>query len=575
MKVISMLKPYRLPFFIALFFLLAELAAELVQPLLIAKVIDEGIMQKDVHAIFFWGAIMMVVALFAFCGGIINSFFATHVSQSFGYDVRRALFTKIQFFSLANFNRYPTSSLITRSTNDVTQIQNTVYMTLRIMLRAPLFVMGGLVLALLVNVRLALFLVVAAPLSFFFLRWVMKKGNAVFRALQTGLDKVNGVMRENLSGIRIIKAFQRSTYERKRFSNVNEQLKDNTMKGLRLMEATTPVLLVIMNAAILCILWFGNLQIQAGSTQVGDLVAIINYSMRITAIFGLFSWIMMTFSRAKASSERINEVLGADVDLTEKEQKTAELPTASGSILFDNVSFSYPGSSKQVLSQFSFAVSNRETIAVMGATGAGKTSLFQLIPRLYEATNGNILVGGVDVKKLPPRILRKQIGFVPQDPLLFTGTVQENILWGKENATEEEVREACRRAQILETIDALPQGFQTKIGQKGVNLSGGQKQRLSIARALVRKPAILLLDDSTSALDLQTEHRLLEALREIHVTTLIITQKVATSKRADRILLLEDGKLLAQGSHDSLLQRSSLYKHICESQLGKELTQDV
>ncbi len=570
-KVLAFLKPYRIAVAIALSLMLTELAVELIQPLLMAKIIDEGILQNDLQEILKWGGIMLAASFAAFAAGVINSFYAAHVSQSFGFDVRKSLYDKVQSFSFANFNLFPTSSLITRMTNDITQLQNTVFMSLRIMMRAPLLIIGGLIMAFVVDVKLALILTAVAPFLFLFLFWVMGKGGALFKAVQEKLDSLNSVMQENLTGIRLIKAFVRRNHEVKRFTRTNEDLRDGTVKALRLMEVTMPVLLFIMNLSILGVLWFGSIQVNAGDVKVGEVVAIVNYATRITAAFSIFSWIIMAFSRARASANRVTEVLDTEVDLTDRQESHDRkgLTVSRGEIHFKDVSFKYPGTSEKVLDGISFIIHPGETVAIMGATGSGKTSLFQLIPRLYDVTGGRVEIDGRDVRELKMENLRRKIGFVPQEALLFTGSVKENISWGKEDAAMEEITEAAVNAQIHETIMKLPQGYETRVGQKGVNLSGGQKQRLSIARALVRKPKILLLDDSTSALDMKTEAKLLNSLKQYTCTTMIITQKISTAMEADRILLLEDGVLLAEGDHETLLKTSGLYKRIFQSQSGE------
>ncbi|MGM0779779.1 MAG: ABC transporter ATP-binding protein [Bacillota bacterium] len=571
-KVLAFLKPYRIAVAIALSLMLTELAVELIQPLLMAKIIDEGILKNDLQEILKWGGIMLAASFAAFAAGVINSFYAAHVSQSFGFDVRKSLYDKVQSFSFANFNLFPTSSLITRMTNDITQLQNTVFMSLRIMMRAPLLIIGGLIMAFVVDVKLALILSAVAPFLFLFLFWVMGKGGALFKAVQEKLDSVNSVMQENLTGIRLIKAFVRRNHEVKRFTRTNEDLRDGTVKALRLMEVTMPVLLFIMNLSVLGVLWFGSIQVNAGDVKVGEVVAIVNYATRITAAFSIFSWIIMAFSRARASANRVTEVLDTEVDLTDRQESHDRkgLTVSRGEIHFKDVSFKYPGTSEKVLDGISFIIHPGETVAIMGATGSGKTSLFQLIPRLYDVTGGRVEIDGRDVRELKMENLRRKIGFVPQEALLFTGSVKENISWGKEDAAMEEITEAAVNAQIHETIMKLPQGYETRVGQKGVNLSGGQKQRLSIARALVRKPKILLLDDSTSALDMKTEAKLLNSLKQYTCTTMIITQKISTAMEADRILLLEDGVLLAEGAHETLLKTSGLYKRIFQSQSGEE-----
>jgi ATP-binding cassette subfamily B protein len=556
---------------VALLLMLTELTVELLQPLFMAKIIDDGILQNDLNQVLYWGGILLALSFLSFVSGIVNSFYSAHVSQSFGFDIRSHLFQKVQAFSFANFNQYPTSSLITRLTNDVTQVQNVTFMSLRIMLRAPLLIIGGLVMSFLVNVKLALVLVAITPFLFIFLVWLMKKGGQLFKLVQERLDRVNGVMRENLAGIRLIKAFVRRNYEVERFDSATANLKDTTVRALRIMEITVPLLLFVMNLALILVIWLGSRELIGGTIQVGEVVAIVNYATRITAALSILSWIIMAFSRGKASAERIGDVLDTTIDLVEEDDSNVSYTIREGQVTFDRVSFRYPSTSAAVLNNISFDVKPHQTIAILGATGSGKTSMLQLIPRLYDTTEGNVFIDGQPVRKMKLENLRKNIGLVPQEPLLFTGTVKSNILWGKETASMEEVKEAAMHAQIHETIEKLPNKYETILGQKGVNLSGGQKQRLSIARALVRKPKILMLDDSTSALDLKTEKKLLKALKEYDCTTFIVTQKITTAKEADQIILLENGKILASGSHEHLINASSLYQQIVESQFGEEM----
>ncbi|MFF5398790.1 ABC transporter ATP-binding protein [Peribacillus butanolivorans] len=569
-KLFSFLRPYRLLITLALFLMIVELGVELLQPLFIAKIIDDGILQKDLSVVIKWGSIMVGLSIFSFLGGIVNSFTASHVSQSFGHDVRKSLFGKIQAFSFANLNNIPTSSLITRMTNDVTQLQNTVFMGLRIMARAPLIVLGGAIMAITVNLKLSLVLVISIPILVFFLVWVMKRAAKLFKLVQKKLDNVNSVMRENLIGMRLIKAFLRKEHEIKRFDEANDELKRKTVTSLRLIETTMPVLMLVMNLAILVILWLGSEFIATGDIQVGEVVAIVNYATRIAASLSVFSWLIMVISRAKASAERVTEIFETPIDLDEGKMESQGGAVKAGSIEFQDVSFRYPGSGTPVLKNLSFTVEAGESLAIIGATGSGKTSLFQLIPRLYEVESGSIFIDSQDVKNIPLDSLRKRIGYVPQEALLFSGSIKNNIAWGKENATMEELMTAAQHAQVHETVMKLPKQYETQLGQKGVNLSGGQKQRLSIARALVRRPKILLLDDSTSALDLKTESKLLNALKSYTCTTLIITQKISTAMEADKILLLENGEILAEGKHEELIKTSPLYRKIVHSQFGEE-----
>ncbi|KYG27085.1 ABC transporter ATP-binding protein [Alkalihalobacillus trypoxylicola] len=564
--ILNFLKPYRIPLYIALFFMLAELVVELIHPLLLAKIIDEGIANNRLDTVLIWGALMVGSSLIAFVSGVLNSFFAGHVSQATGFDIRNTLYSKIQSFSFASSQRFPTSSLITRLTNDVTQIQNTIFMGLRIMMRAPLIVIGGVIMALLINVQLGLFLVITIPILILFLMVMMKKGGALFKQVQQKLDGVNSIIREHLGGIKLIKAYVRRKHENKRFVQQNKQLMEHTVKALRLMEITMPILLFLMNITIIAILWFGRELLLTGSIQVGEIVAIINYILRITGALTVFSMIIMVFSRSKASAERIAEVLHNKEDLTEPLQVENPLLNPKETVLFEDVSFRYPNSTKWSLQHLNLSIQKGETVAIIGGTGSGKTSLFQLIPRLYDATEGSVKINGIEVKKQSIEALRTSIAYVPQDVMLFTGTIKSNISWGKNDALDEEIMNAAKSAQIHSTIEKLPQQYEERIGQKGVNLSGGQKQRISIARALIRQPDILLLDDCTSALDGETESHLMTALKKYDCTTLIITQKVSSASQCDRIILLENGKVHANGTHEELLANNELYRKIEESQ---------
>ncbi|WMJ15352.1 ABC transporter ATP-binding protein [Geobacillus proteiniphilus] len=573
-RVLIYLRPYWKWMALAWLFMLTELIIELWQPLLMGKIIDDGVMKQDVAAIFTWGAVMLGASLLAFASGIANSFAAAYVGQEYGFALRTALFAKIQSFSLARIEQLAPASLITRMTNDVTQVQNMLFMSLRIALRAPLLVVFGVAMAFVVHARLALVLAVAVPLSAAFLLWVVQRAAASFSAVQRALDRVNGVMRENLAGMRLIKAWMRKEYEEERFAAANNALMERTMGVLRLIETISPVLLVLMNTAILALLFFGRLDVESGTASAGQVVAVVNYATRATAALSMFTFITMAFSRARASAARLAELL--EVPEERSGEHRADGPIVRrGEIRFEHVSFRYPDSELDALSDVSFVIHAQETAAILGATGSGKSTLLQLIPRLYEPGAGRVLIDGIDVREFSVEQLRMYVRFVPQEVLLFSGTVADNLRFGKMTATMEEIVQAARDAQIHETITRFPDGYDALIGQKGVNLSGGQKQRLSIARALVGQPRILLLDDSTSALDAETEAKLLAALRRYACTTVMVTQKVSTAMAADTILLLEDGRLIAQGSHEQLLAESELYRRIVATQEGKKGPMDV
>ncbi|WP_106497941.1 ABC transporter ATP-binding protein [Lentibacillus sp. Marseille-P4043] len=568
--IFTFLKPYKLTIIIAYSLTMIELATELLLPFFLGKMINQGVVNKDIDSIIVWGSIMIGLAFTAFLAGIINSFYASHTSLSVSYDMREKLFQKIQSFSFDNLNQYPTSALVTRFTNDIRQIQNTIFMGLRIMTKAPLIVLGGVVMAFVVNARLAVIFLITVPLLIAFLFLVLKKASSMFNNVQKRVDHVNQVMQENLSGMRLIKAFLRRDHEENRFTKANQDLAIQNRKTFRFVESSMPVLLFVMNMSLIFILWFGNKQVLAGQTSVGDIVAIVNYALRVAMSISMFTFITMAFSRAKASAERIDTVLKVDVDLVDDKVVNQAASITDGKITYNNVSFSYPNTNETVLHDLSFTIKPREKLAIIGATGSGKTSLFQLIPRLYDVNDGEIVLDDHPISSYTTENLRRGIGYVPQNPLLFSGTIFENIAWGKENATPQEVEQAAKDAQIHETIMGLPHQYKTKIGQKGVNLSGGQKQRISIARALIRRPKILMLDDSTSALDLATESHLLEAIEHYDCTTLIITQKISTAIRTNRILLMDEGERLALGTHHELMHKSSLYRNIVESQFGKE-----
>ncbi|WP_107840043.1 ABC transporter ATP-binding protein [Metasolibacillus meyeri] len=564
--VFSYVKPYKWPAIIALILMLIELFVELAQPLIMAKIVDDGILAQDGQAIWYWGLVMFALSILALVVGITNSYFASHAAQSFSYDLRNALFSRIQSFTMATYLKFPTSSLITRLTSDITQVQNVFFMSLRIMLRAPLAVVGSMVMAFIVNAKIAMFLMIGAPILVIFLAIMVKRGVAYFSKVQGRLDRVNRVLQESLQAMRLVKAYMRGHYEASRFNKVAEALKIDTVKALRTMELIMPILLLIMNLSLLAVLWFGANEVSNSNAQVGDLIAIVNYAMRMTGSFSMFAFIIIAFARAKASSERMEEILLVEDGLEVRTGQALEFNESElGTVRFENVSFAY-NAKQNVIHNVSFDVKQGEKLAIMGATGAGKSTLLNLIPRFYEATDGRVFVNGRDVKAWDLDDLRAMIGFVPQQSLLFTGSILENVSWGKVDASLTEVEAAATQAQIHESVESFPNAYETRVGQKGVNLSGGQKQRLSIARALIRKSQILILDDSTSALDVKTEAALWAALEEERATMLVVTQKIRTARGADRILLLDAGRVVGFGSHDELLQTSELYKKIAQSQ---------
>lgn len=562
---------YKLYVIFAISLMLIELVVEVAQPFMMSKVIDEGIVAGQTDSIFLWGGILLGTTILAFGVGILGSFYSAYVSQNFGYDVRQKLYESIQRMSCSAFGKHEEASLLTRIGNDVNQVQNAVFMGMRIMLRAPLLVICSLIMALALNVQLALYLLIAFPILAVFLGWLMVRNNRLFRSVQHKLDQVNKVMQQSLMSVRLIRVFGRMGYESKQFQQKNNELRARTVATMILAELSNPVVLILINGCILLMLWAARDQLNSGANlSVGEIVAIVNYAMRITGALSMISMIVNTIARASASMQRVDEVF----ETADQEQDSVANPSAElqivGEIGFSGVSFSYPESSLQTLSHISFEAKAGSMLAIMGATGSGKSSLLQLIPRMVEPDAGIITIDQKQIETFSLHRLRMNIGYVPQEILLFTGTVADNIRWGKLDATMEEVVWAAKLAQIHDAIMDLPQGYETMIGQKGVNLSGGQKQRVSIARALVRKPAILLLDDCTSALDVETERKLLDAIGQLSCTVLLVTQKMSTTVRADSILIMDEGKVIKQGTHEELMLHSSLYRKIHQSQWGRE-----
>ncbi|GGH37818.1 ABC transporter ATP-binding protein [Paenibacillus segetis] len=578
--ILTFLKKYRIAAISALCMMLIELSVELLQPLLISKIIDHGIREENLSVVWLWGGVLVGSAILAFGAGIASSFFASHASQGFGYDLRDKLYDKVQSFTYSVFNRFETSSLITRLTGDITQLQDMVFMSLRFATRVPLVVFGSMIMALYVNVKLGLLLTVTVPLLFIFVILMMKLASRLFKKVQQRVDTVNGVIQENLTGMRLIRVFVRMSHEIKRFEKHSKELMKATVSAIRLTETMMPFVLLMMNAGVIAILWFGRKDIGTGQATMGEVVAILNYTLRTLGALSSLSWIMTSYSRASASKDRVQEVFmmqDTDTDTIQVDKHSDHgldmgnrHAAIAGKVEFEGVGFRYPESDISVLDDISFTALPGQRIAIMGATGSGKSSLIRLIPRLYDPTSGIIRIDGTDICEIPSSQLRNAIGYVPQEVMLFTGSIRENIAWGREDASLEEIQEAAKRAQIHDTIESLTHGYDTMLGQRGVNLSGGQKQRLSIARALIRQPSILILDDCTSALDVRTEAALLEALTELSCTTFLITQKISSTTAADHILLLDEGCLLTSGKHEELLVRSTLYRKIYESQYGKE-----
>ncbi len=570
-KLFAYLKPYWRAALLAPSLLLLEVAADLAQPILMARIVDLGIQGGDLSLILRTGALMIGAALVGVLGGMGCTYFASIVSQNFGTDLRSGLFAKVQSLSFANLDQFKTASLITRLTNDVTQLQGVVLAMQRIMVRAPLLSIGGIIMALYINPSLASVLLIAVPLMVVILAVVLKKGFPLFATVQRKLDGVNSVIGENLSGVRVVKAFVRADYENERFRQANGELAATGIQAQRVVGLMMPAIFLIMNLSIVAVIGFGGLKVDQGQMQVGQVMAFINYLTQILFSLMMVAFMLMMVSRAKASALRVAEVLETKPQIVDP-AFPQDPAGPGGQVEFRNVSFQYRPGSKPVLEEVSFIAKPGERVAILGTTGAGKTTLVNLISRFYDVSEGSLLVDGVDVRDLELMTLRQKIGLVSQESILFSGTIAENIRWGREEATADEVIAAAKAAQAHDFIMSFPLGYDTILGQRGVNLSGGQKQRLAIARALLKKPQILILDDSTSAVDLGTEARIQEALRgrPQKQTTFIIAQRISSVLEADKIIVLEEGRISAMGSHPELLEESPAYREICRSQLGEE-----
>jgi len=576
-KLLSYLKPYWKPTLLAPILMLIEVICDLSQPTLLASIVDNGVAKSNLPYILHTGALMLGIALIGMAGGMGCSVASSIASQNFGASLRSAVFKKIQLLSPLNIDRFKTSSLVTRLTNDITQLQTIVLMSLRIMVRAPLLFIGGIIMAISLNARLALILAVSIPLLAVVIYYRMKKSTPLFSYMQQKLDRVNAVIRENLSGIRLVKAFVRADHEKKRFATANDELMYATLQAFNLIITMIPMVILIMNFSIVAVLWFGGWDINRGNMEVGQIIAFVNYITQILFSLMMIGNILLFISRASASAERVNEVLDTNIDIKNTDNPDFT-PLSSGDVTFENVSFGYSGDKNQlVLKEISFHAPSGKTIAILGSTGSGKSTLVNLIPRFYDVTGGRVTVDKRDVRSIDLYTLRSGIGIVPQDTILFSGTIKDNIRWGKEDATDEEIMEAAKVAQAHEFIMSFPQGYDTQLGQRGVNLSGGQKQRIAIARAIIKKPPILILDDSTSAVDVVTEQQIQKALKEFITgsTIFIIAQRISSVMDADKILVLNEGRIEAEGTHEELLQSSSLYQDIYNSQLGEGVMLDA
>lgn len=567
------IKPY-LPFFIiGPILMLTEVAGEVLMPKLMANILNVGVPSGDIGYIVRTGFLMVGVALMMMCGGVGGGYFAARASVSFSSDLRADLYKKVQTFSFANLDHFHTGSLVTRLTNDVTQLQNITRMSLVMLLRAPGMMIGAIIMATQINASLAVIIGIIAPILGVIIFIIMKTAFPRFMIMQKKIDALNTGIQENLTNVRVIKSFVREDYEEKRFQEKTEDLRDSALRALKMVIMTMPVMTLAMNITTLAVVWFGGQQVIVGDMLIGDLTAFTTYVVQILSSLMMVAMIILQSSRAMASSKRIKEVMLEPVDLTDEHSHRKDLKVEKGHVEFKDVCFRYYKDHEEwVLEHISFDAKPGEILGIIGSTGSGKTSLVQLIPRLYDADEGEVLVDGVNVKDYSLENLRQGVGMVLQKNVLFSGTIEENLLWGDEEASEEEIRQAAEAAQAHDFVSGFTDGYDTELGQGGVNVSGGQKQRLCIARALLKRPKILILDDSTSAVDTATEARIRESFHTTlkDTTKIIIAQRISSVIEADRILVIDEGRIVGQGTHEELLKNNQEYQEIYYSQQDKQ-----
>jgi ATP-binding cassette subfamily B protein len=569
-KLAQFLKPYWQWVLLAPALMILEVMMDLMQPKLVERIVDVGIAQFDMSVVINTGLLMLGLALIGAVGGAGCTLFATKAAQSFGGDLRQALFAKVQSLSFGNLDELETGQLITRLTNDVTQVQQVVGMLLRIMVRVPLMLLGSLVMAIMTSPRLAVLFLVLIPVVLGVLILIIRKATPMFSRVQKRIDDLNTVMQETLSGVRVVKAFVRGDHEIERFRSTNERLMEQMIQAGKTVSVVMPFMMLALNMGTVAVIWFGGIQVSYETLQVGAIIAFVNYLAITLMSLMMVSMLIMMTARAQASADRIQEVLDSKPKI--ENRTLAEIKFApQGRVVFENVTFNYNGNEHDpVLKNVSFVAEPGQTVALLGSTGAGKSSLIHLIPRFYDVSDGCVKIDDVDVRDVDKEALRRNIGIALQESVLFSGTIRDNIRYGRPEATDEEVIEAAKAAQAHDFISTMPKGYDTELGQRGVNLSGGQKQRVAIARALLVRPTVLILDDSTSAVDVETEIKIQDALDQIMQdrTSFVIAQRISTVLNADKILVLDDGQIAAEGTHQTLLTSSDIYREIYESQLG-------
>ncbi len=573
LKLVRFLKPYWHWALLAPFLMVLEVAMDLMQPRMIERIVDEGIAQLNMPLIIQTGLLMVGLACIGALGGMSNGVFASKAAQAFAADLRETLFRKVQAFSFANLDDIGTGALVTRLTNDVTQVQEAVMILLRILVRSPLLMVGSLIMAVITSPQLAVLLVVLLPVVLLIMIWIISRMSPMFAEMQKRIDAVNAVMQENLAGVRVVKAFVRMQHEQKRFGRANNNLMDQGIRAMRTMASSWPLMMTSINLGVVAALWLGGVQVSRGTMQVGQIIAFVNYLLTTLFSLTMVSMLIMQLARAEASAKRILEVLESEPQI---QDKPGALPDFSpqGRVAFESVTFTYGEGSEPVLSNVSFVAEPGQTIALLGTTGAGKSSLVHLIPRFYDVSAGRVTIDGIDVRDVEQKVLRRNIGIALQETVLFAGTIRDNIRYGRPSASDDEVIAAAKAAQAHDFIMSFPEGYDTQVGQRGVNLSGGQKQRIAIARALLVQPPVLILDDSTSSVDLETEAKIQKALEGLmrNRTSFVVAQRISSVIHADKILVLDQGRIAAEGTHSELLTTSPVYREIYDSQLGNGVT---
>ncbi|MBD5521730.1 MAG: ABC transporter ATP-binding protein [Lachnospiraceae bacterium] len=567
-------KPYIHAFILGPLMILVEVVGEVLLPAMMADIINIGAANHDISYIISKGIKMVIIAFLMMGGGIGAAYFAAKAAMHFGRDLRKDLFEKVQKFSFSNIDSFSTGSLVTRLTNDITQMQNVIMMSLRIMLRAPGMMIGAIIMAFRMNASLAVIIMIVAPILAIAIGTIIRIAFPRFEIMQKKLDYLNSNIQEILTNVRVIKSFVRGDYEKERFSDSNEELKNSSLDAFKVVIIQMPIMTLAMNLTVLAVVWFGGNQILKGTMQVGDLTAFTTYITQILMSLMIMAMVLLQSSRAVASSKRIIEVLDTEIDLNDDESGAKESLVKVGKIEFRSVSYRYyKDNHEKVLDDINFTIEAGQTVGIIGSTGSGKTTLVQMIPRLYDVDEGEVLVDGINVKDFSLENLRNGVSMVLQNNVLFSGTIMENLQWGDEKASDEEIRKAASAAQADQFISSFPEGYETELGQGGVNVSGGQKQRLCIARALLKKPKILILDDSTSAVDTATEAKIRECFEsELKSTTkLIIAQRISSVMEADLILVMEEGKIVGMGDHEELLSSCGAYQEIYDSQMDRKV----